>query len=97
MGSWQSAERYIKGYIEVSIVICFLQITSGNFFLQDLEHWVNGWIDWNLVVDKIGGPNYAKNYVDAPIIINSTGNFLSLNYCYCRMHCIYTMVVENAI
>ena len=37
-----------------------------------MQHFTSGWIDWNLALDERGGPNWAKNYVDAPIIINST-------------------------
>ena len=40
--------------------------------IDDLNHWVTGWIDWNLVLDETGGPNYALNYVDAAIIANVT-------------------------
>lgn len=40
--------------------------------LQDLEHYAGGWIDWNLILDEKGGPNYIKNYVDAAVILNST-------------------------
>ncbi|OGT48042.1 MAG: hypothetical protein A3E83_05315 [Gammaproteobacteria bacterium RIFCSPHIGHO2_12_FULL_41_20] len=36
--------------------------------IQDLNHHVSGWTDWNLLLDTQGGPNWAKNYVDAPII-----------------------------
>lgn len=46
-------------------------IYAMNIF-QDLKHSVNGWIDWNLVLNEQGGPNYAKNHVSAPIIVNST-------------------------
>ena len=38
--------------------------------IEDMNHWVVGWTDWNLVLDRQGGPNWAKNFVDAPIIIN---------------------------
>lgn len=38
--------------------------------LQNLMHWVSGWIDWNIALDKNGGPNWAKNFVDSPIIVN---------------------------
>ncbi|KAK8788549.1 hypothetical protein V5799_021675, partial [Amblyomma americanum] len=38
----------------------------------DLNHWVTGWTDWNLALDTEGGPNWAKNFVDSPIIVNST-------------------------
>jgi len=40
--------------------------------MEDLEHWVNGWIDWNFLLNEQGGPNYVNNFVDAPIIVNST-------------------------
>ncbi|XP_037943788.1 lysosomal acid glucosylceramidase-like [Teleopsis dalmanni] len=39
--------------------------------LQDLQHNFNGWIDWNLILDENGGPNYVQNHVDAPIIVNT--------------------------
>ncbi|XP_030370702.1 lysosomal acid glucosylceramidase [Scaptodrosophila lebanonensis] len=41
-------------------------------YLQDLQHNFNGWLDWNLVLDEQGGPNYSHNYVDSPIIVNTT-------------------------
>ncbi|CAO1436681.1 unnamed protein product [Diamesa hyperborea] len=40
--------------------------------IEDLNHWVTGWIDWNLVLDETGGPNYVSNFVDAAIIANTT-------------------------
>lgn len=30
---------------------------------------MSGWIDWNLALDESGGPNWAKNNVDSPIIV----------------------------
>ncbi|XP_075537215.1 lysosomal acid glucosylceramidase-like isoform X2 [Dermacentor variabilis] len=38
----------------------------------DLNHWASGWTDWNLALNTHGGPNWAKNFVDSPIIVNST-------------------------
>ena len=43
-------------------------------FVQNLNHWVTGWIDWNLALNPQGGPNWAKNFVDAAIIVNTTAN-----------------------
>ncbi|CAB3405810.1 unnamed protein product [Caenorhabditis bovis] len=40
--------------------------------ITDLNHHVTGWTDWNLCLDEIGGPNWAYNVVDAPIIVNKT-------------------------
>lgn len=37
-----------------------------------MNHWVSGWIDWNMVLDETGGPTYINNNVDSPIIVNKT-------------------------
>ena len=38
--------------------------------IENLNHWAVGWTDWNLALDLQGGPNWALNYVDAPIIVD---------------------------
>jgi glucosylceramidase len=38
-----------------------------------LNHWVTGWTDWNLALDMEGGPNWVKNFVDSPVIVNALG------------------------
>ena len=35
-----------------------------------LNNWVDGWVDWNMVLDKQGGPNWFKNWCIAPIIVD---------------------------
>jgi glucosylceramidase len=35
-----------------------------------LNHYVDGWIDWNMVLDKQGGPNWFKNWCTAPVIVD---------------------------
>ncbi len=35
-----------------------------------LNHWVSGWIDWNLVLDSTGGPNHVGNFCGAPIMVD---------------------------
>ncbi len=39
--------------------------------MDDLNHWVVGWIDWNMVLDELGGPNYVGNTCSAPVMINT--------------------------
>ncbi|KAM4644245.1 lysosomal acid glucosylceramidase-like [Amazona ochrocephala] len=39
---------------------------------QVLNHFVSGWTDWNLALDTKGGPNWVKNYVDSPVIVDSS-------------------------
>jgi glucosylceramidase len=36
-----------------------------------LDHWIGGWIDWNIVLDRDGGPNHAGNFCGAPIMIDT--------------------------
>ena len=36
-----------------------------------LNNRVQGWIDWNMVLDKQGGPNWFKNWCIAPIIADT--------------------------
>lgn len=31
-------------------------------------------MDWNIALDIQGGPNWVKNYVDSPIMINATAD-----------------------
>ncbi|CAG0916919.1 unnamed protein product [Notodromas monacha] len=42
--------------------------------IENLNHWVTGWVDWNLALDLEGGPNWAGNQVDSPVIVNATAN-----------------------
>ncbi|MCL4115484.1 UNVERIFIED_CONTAM: hypothetical protein GTU68_023908 [Idotea baltica] len=35
-----------------------------------LNNYVDGWIDWNMVLNKQGGPNWFKNWCVAPIIVD---------------------------
>ncbi len=35
-----------------------------------LNNWVDGWVDWNMVLDKQGGPNWFKNWCGAPILVD---------------------------
>ena len=39
-------------------------------YSQNSNYWSSGWVDWNLVLDINGGPNWAENYVDAPVIVS---------------------------
>ncbi|HPE33836.1 MAG TPA: glycoside hydrolase family 30 protein [Bacteroidales bacterium] len=35
-----------------------------------LNNHVDGWIDWNMLLDRQGGPNWAKNWCVAPVIVD---------------------------
>jgi glucosylceramidase len=39
--------------------------------IVSLDHGMAGWIDWNVVLDKEGGPNHVGNFCGAPIMIDT--------------------------
>ena len=52
-----------------------------------LQNHVQGWIDWNLVLDRQGGPNWFKNWCIAPIIADTDRDevyFTPLYYIMCH-------------
>jgi glucosylceramidase len=38
--------------------------------IGSLNNWVDGWVDWNMVLDRQGGPNWFKNWCVAPVIVD---------------------------
>ncbi len=39
--------------------------------IVSINHWLRGWIDWNVVLDERGGPNHVGNFCGAPIMIDT--------------------------
>jgi glucosylceramidase len=37
--------------------------------IEDLNHWTNGYIEWNLILTTTGGPNPYNNFNNAPILV----------------------------
>lgn len=54
----------------------------GRNIIGDLSNWVEGWMDWNLVLDETGGPNHVGNYCDAPIIADTVSGEYHKNSSY---------------
>jgi glucosylceramidase len=38
--------------------------------IVSIDHWLQGWIDWNIILDRNGGPNHVGNHCGAPIMID---------------------------
>ncbi len=51
-----------------------------------LNNWVDGWIDWNMVLDRQGGPNWFGNWCTAPAIVDTAADEVYFTPLY------YTMV-----
>ncbi|XP_063990445.1 lysosomal acid glucosylceramidase-like [Diachasmimorpha longicaudata] len=55
--------------------------------IEDMNHWVSGWVDWNLALDKSGGPSWIPNPVDSAIIVNpETDEFFKQPIFYTMAH-----------
>lgn len=39
--------------------------------INDINRWTVGWIDWNLLLDRHGGPNHVGNLCSAPILADT--------------------------
>ncbi len=44
--------------------------------IVSIDHWVKGWVDWNIVLDKDGGPNHVGNFCGAPIMIDTEKQYV---------------------
>ncbi|MDT8336553.1 MAG: glycoside hydrolase family 30 protein [Candidatus Izemoplasmatales bacterium] len=50
--------------------------------IGDFSNWCEAFIDWNLTLDEIGGPNHVGNYCDAPILSDTINDKLIFNSSY---------------
>jgi glucosylceramidase len=50
--------------------------------IGDLNNHLEGWIDWNLILNEEGGPNHVKNFCDAPILVDRKTKEIIYNSSY---------------
>lgn len=50
--------------------------------MGDMNNWLEGFLDWNIVLDEQGGPNHVGNYCDAPIIADTKQKEVHYNSSY---------------
>ncbi len=50
-----------------------------------LNNWVDGWVDWNMVLDTKGGPNWFENWCVAPVIVDPEKDEVYLTPLYYTM------------
>ncbi|KAA0185739.1 hypothetical protein HAZT_HAZT007106, partial [Hyalella azteca] len=62
-------QRYDSSIIEV---LARQQRYASNI-IETSNRGTSGWVDWNLALDLQGGPNWASNFVDSPIIVDTVG------------------------
>lgn len=54
----------------------------GRNILLDLSRWAVGWTDWNLLLNRGGGPNHAGNFCSAPIMADTAAGTLEYRPSY---------------
>lgn len=68
--------------------------------IGNLNHGMNAFYDWNILLDEQGGPNHVKNYCDAPFLYDTNKKMLmkqnSLAYLYHFSHYITPGAVRIA-
>lgn len=53
--------------------------------IGDLNHGMQRWIDWNMIVDRQGGPRHTPGGFAAPIVAERDGGYsLTISYLYLR-------------
>ncbi len=53
--------------------------------IGDINHGMNRWIDWNMIVDRTGGPRHVPGGFAAPIIAEEDGSYTcTVSYEYIR-------------
>lgn len=68
----------------------------GHDILGDLNAGVNGYIDWNLVLDNKGGPNHKRNFCNSPIMLNESQTDYIKNLSYYYIKHFSNLIQQNA-
>ena len=50
--------------------------------IGDFSNWCEAFIDWNITLDEMGGPNHVGNFCDAPILSDTRSDELIVNSSY---------------
>ena len=70
---------FSEGCVEYSVMGGQSEVTFGQRYAHDmignLNAGMNRFIDWNMYLDEIGGPNHVGNYCGAPIMLDGKGSF----------------------
>ena len=56
--------------------------TYGRNIINDMNNYNEAQLDWNLLLDEKGGPNYVGNFCEAPIHVDTKTNEIKYNLSY---------------
>jgi glucosylceramidase len=73
---------FTEGCVEYSRFKANNQVKNAEMYLHDMignfNQGMNGYIDWNLVLNAQGGPNHVGNFCDAPIMYDKENDQLDI-------------------
>ena len=79
---------FTEGCVEFSRFMDSNEVTKAEMYAHDMignfNGGMNGFIDWNMLLDEKGGPNHVHNYCAAPIMCDTTKDEVTkrLSYYY---------------
>lgn len=79
---------FTEGCVEYSRFADSSEVAKAEMYAHDilgnLLAGTNGYLDWNLLLDELGGPNHVKNYCAAPIMCDTAKGTMEkrLSYYY---------------
>lgn len=89
----EAARRYPKkefifteGCVEYSRFASDNQVSHAEMYAHDIignfKAGMNGFIDWNLILNEKGGPNHVNNFCDAPVMCNIKEDTINVRLSY---------------
>lgn len=77
---------FTEGCVEYSRFASDNQVAHAEMYAHDIignfKAGMNGFIDWNLILDEKGGPNHVNNFCDAPIMCNTREDSIDVKLSY---------------
>ena len=77
---------FSEACVEYSLYAGENQLRNAQMYAHDLignlNHGLNLFLDWNLLLDQQGGPNHVGNFCDAPVMYDTETGKLRFNLSY---------------
>ncbi len=77
---------FTEGCVEYSRIAADNQMQHAQMYAHDIignfNAGMNGFIDWNVILDRQGGPNHVGNYCDAPVMCDVDADTINVKLSY---------------
>jgi glucosylceramidase len=77
---------FTEGCVEYSRFMDSDEVAKAEMYAHDIignfNAGMNGYMDWNMLLDEQGGPNHVSNFCAAPIMCNPKENTIEKRLCY---------------